>query len=188
MFHSSSFCFLFCFSFPVTPYNTFYVSFLLKLRRSILLMMSSKKDREIWKDKCINLFQKKKRKGRILCRVSDNLRVNFPNLREDSQICNTCRFELTNLKGRLFLNFDNTARIPNQVQSDIDTVVDDDAADNNECDTDFSIPLKVNDTKMQCDDEYHKAGVKVLDQIIGKFNVSKSRQEKFQLLLLAPIL
>ena len=39
---------------------------------------------------------------------------------------------------------------------------------------------------MQCDDEYHKAGVEVLDQIIQKFNVSKSRQEKFQLLSLAP--
>ena len=77
------------------------------------------------------------------------------------------------------MNFDNTARIPNQVQSDIDTVVDDDDPDNNECDPDFSIPLKVNDTKMQCDDEYHKASVEVLDQIIEKFNVSKSRQEKF---------
>ena len=95
--------------------------------------------------------------------------------------------EIPKLKGRSFLNFDNTARISNHVQSDIDTVVDDDAADNNECDPDFSKPLMVNDTKMQCDDEYHKAGVKVLDQIIGKFNVSKSRQEKFQLLLLAPI-
>ena len=38
---------------------------------------------------------------------------------------------------------------------------------------------------MQCDDEYHKAGVEVLDQIIEEFNVSKSRQEKFQLLSLA---
>ena len=77
------------------------------------------------------------------------------------------------------MNCDNTARIPNQVQSDIDTVVDGDDADNNECDPDFSIPLQVNDTKMQCDDEYHKAGVEVLDQIIETFNVSKSRQEKF---------
>ena len=84
------------------------------------------------------------------------------------------------------MNWNNTARIPNQVQSDIDTVVDDDDADNNECDLDFPIPLKVNDRKMQCDDEYHKAGVEVLDQIIQKFNVSKSRQEKFQLLSLAP--
>ena len=39
---------------------------------------------------------------------------------------------------------------------------------------------------MQCDDEYHKAGIKVLDQIMKKFNVSKSGQEKFQLLSLAP--
>ena len=39
---------------------------------------------------------------------------------------------------------------------------------------------------MQCCDEYYKAGVEVLDQIIEKFNVSKSRQEKFQLLSLAP--
>ena len=87
---------------------------------------------------------------------------------------------------RSFLNGENTARTPNQVQSDIDTVVDDDDADNNECDTDFSILLKVSDTKMQCDDEYHKAGVKVRDQIIEKFNVSKSRQDKFQLLSLSP--
>ena len=58
----------------------------------------------------------------------------------------------------------HTARIPNQVQSDIDTFVDDDDADNIECNPDFSI----------------------LDQIIEKFNVSKSRQEKFQLLSLAP--
>ena len=72
------------------------------------------------------------------------------------------------------MNCDNTARIPNQVQSDIDTVFDDNDADNNECDPDFSIPLKVNDTKMQCDYEYHKAGVEVLDQIMEKFNVSKS--------------
>ena len=84
------------------------------------------------------------------------------------------------------MNCDNTARISNQVQSDIDTVVDDDDAYNNDCDPDFSIPLKVNDTKMQCDDEYHKAGVAVLDQIIENFNVSKSRREKFQLLSLAP--
>ena len=49
------------------------------------------------------------------------------------------------------MNCDNTARIPNQVQSDIDTVVDDDHADNNECVPDFSIPLKVNDTKIQRD-------------------------------------
>ena len=55
-------------------------------------------------------------------------------LRKDSQICNTCRFELTNLKGRSFLDCENTARIPNQVQRDIDTVVDDDDVDNNECD------------------------------------------------------
>ena len=65
-------------------------------------MISSKKDREIWKDKCINLFQKKKHKGTTILRISDNLRVKFPNLREDLQICNKCRFEL--------------ARIPNQVQ------------------------------------------------------------------------
>ena len=50
--------------------------------------------------------------------------------------------------------------IPNQVQSDIETVVDDDDADNNECDPDFSIPLKVNDTKMQCDDGYHRLLIK----------------------------
>ena len=81
---------------------------------------------------------------------------------------------------------DNTTRIANQVQSDIDTVVDDDDADNDECYPVFSIPLKVNDTMMKCDDEYHKAGVEVLDQIIAKFNVSKSRQEKFQLLSFAP--
>ena len=64
-------------------------------------------------------------------------------MREDSQICNKCRFELANLKGRSFLNCDNTASIPNQVQSDIDTVVDDDHADNNECDSGFSIPLEI---------------------------------------------
>ena len=148
-------------------------------------MMSSKKDREIWKNKCINLFQKKKYNGTTLRCVSDNLRVKFPNLREDLQ-SNTCRFKLTNLKGRSFLNCNNTARIPNQDQSDIDTVDDDDNADNNECDPNFPIPLKVNDTKMQCDDEYHKAGVEVLDQIIEKLKVSKNRQEKFQLLSLAP--
>ena len=39
---------------------------------------------------------------------------------------------------------------------------------------------------MQCDDEYHKAGVEVLHQYIQKFNVSKSRQQEFQLLSLAP--
>ena len=39
---------------------------------------------------------------------------------------------------------------------------------------------------MQCNYEYHKAGVEVLDQIIEEFNVSKSRREKFQLLSLAP--
>ena len=54
------------------------------------------------------------------------------------------------------MNCDNTARIPDQVQSDIDTVVDDDDADNNECDTDFSVPLTANDTKMQCDHKYNK--------------------------------
>ena len=150
-------------------------------------MMSSTKDREIWQDKCINPFQKKKHKGTTLRHISDNLRVKFSHLREDSQICNTCRFELTYLKGRSFLNCDNTVTIPNQVQSDIDdSVVDDDDVDNNECDSDFSMPSKVNDTKIQCDDEYHKAGVEVLDQIIEKFNVSESRQEKFQLLSLAP--
>ena len=66
------------------------------------------------------------------------------------------------------MNGNNTARIPNQVQSDIDTVVDGDDADNNECDPDISIPLKVNDTKMQCHGAYHKAGVEVLDQNIEK--------------------
>ena len=40
------------------------------------------------------------------------------------------------------MNCDNTARIPNQVQSDIDTVVDDDDVDNNECDPDFFITFK----------------------------------------------
>ena len=39
---------------------------------------------------------------------------------------------------------------------------------------------------MQCDEEYHKADVEVLDRIIEKVNVSKSKQEKFQLLSLAP--
>ena len=107
--------------------------------------MSSKTDRVIWKDKCINPFQKKKHKGTTLRRVSNNLRVKFSNSREDLQICNTCRFELTNLKGRSFLNCDNTARIPNQVHLDIDTVVDDGDADNYKCDPDFSISLKVND-------------------------------------------
>ena len=84
------------------------------------------------------------------------------------------------------MNCDNIARIPNQVQLDIDNVVDDGDADYNEYDPDFSIPLKVNDTKVQCDDEYDRARVEVLDQIIEKFNVSKSRQEKFQLLSLTP--
>ena len=60
-------------------------------------MVSSKRDREIWKNKCINLFQKNKHKVTTLLRVPDNLRVKFPNLREDSPICNTCRFEITNL-------------------------------------------------------------------------------------------
>ena len=46
--------------------------------------------------------------------------------------------------------------------------------------------LKVNDTNMQSDEEYHKAGVEVFDQIIEHFNVSKSRQEKFQFLSLTP--
>ena len=64
------------------------------------------------------------------------------------------------------MNCDKSARISNEVQSDIDNVVDDNDADNNECDQDFSISLKVNDTKIQCDDEYHKASVEVLDQII----------------------
>ena len=66
------------------------------------------------------------------------------------------------------MNWDNIARIPNQVQLDIDTVVDNRDADNNDYDPDFSIPLKVNDTKVQCDDEYHRARVEVLDQIIRK--------------------
>ena len=77
------------------------------------------------------------------------------------------------------MNCDNTARIPNQVQSNIDTAVDNDDADNNECDRDFSIPLKVNDTKMQCDDEYHKTGVEVLDQIIENSTSLKVDKKNF---------
>ena len=69
------------------------------------------------------------------------------------------------------MNCDNTARNPTQFQSDIGTLVDDDDADSNEFDPDFSIHLKVSEAKMQCDDEYHKAGVEVLDQIMEKFNV-----------------
>ena len=38
---------------------------------------------------------------------------------------------------------------------------------------------------MQCKNKYHKAGVQLRDQIIGKFNACKDGQEKFQLLLLA---
>ena len=35
------------------------------------------------------------------------------------------------------------------------------------------------DTKMQCRNKYHKAGVEVLDQIIKKFNATKDGQEIF---------
>ena len=70
------------------------------------------------------------------------------------------------------MNCNNTARIPNQVQSDIDTVFDYDDTENNECDPGFSIPLKVNDTKMQCEYEYQN---QYQYQIIQKFNVSKSK-------------
>ena len=58
------------------------------------------------------------------------------------RLCSRTR-PVTNLKGRSFLNCDNTARIPNHVQLYIDTVVDDDDADNNEWDPDFSKSLKV---------------------------------------------
>ena len=128
-------------------------------------------------DKFINTFQKKKHKGTTLHRVSDNLRVKFRNLRQYSQICNTCRFELTNSKERSFLICDNTARIPNQVQSDIDTVVNDDDAGNNKCNPDFSIPLKVNDTKMQCDDEYHKLVMKKFSSS-EKYDIIPKGQKK----------
>ena len=46
--------------------------------------MSSEKDREIWKDKCINPFQKKEHKETTFRRVSAKLRVQFSNLRGDS--------------------------------------------------------------------------------------------------------
>ena len=42
------------------------------------------------------------------------------------------------------------------------------------------------DTKMQCKNKYHKAGVEVLDQIIEKFNTSNGSKKKVQLLSLAP--
>ena len=41
-------------------------------------------------------------------------------------------------------------------------------------------------TKMQCKNKYHKAGVEVGDQLINKFNASKDNQEEFKLLSLAP--
>ena len=40
------------------------------------------------------------------------------------------------------------------------------------------------DTKMHYKNKYHKAGVKVLDQIIQKYNASKDGKEKFQFLSL----
>ena len=56
----------------------------------------------------------------------------------------------SNFKNQLsFLNCDKTARIPNQVQSDIGTVVDDDDADNNECDPDFAIPFSKSEKNRQ---------------------------------------
>ena len=75
------------------------------------------------------------------------------------------------------MNCDNTAMIPNQVQWDINTVVDDDDADNNECDPDFPIPLKVNDTKMQRDDEYHKLLMKKL-LTSEKYDILRKSQKK----------
>lgn len=40
--------------------------------------------------------------------------------------------------------------------------------------------------KLECDDEYHKAGVAVLEQIKKKFSESTSKQDRMQLLTLAP--
>ena len=75
------------------------------------------------------------------------------------------------------MNCDNTARIPNQAQSDIDTLADNDIAENNECDPDFLIPFKVNDTKMQCDDEYHKLLMKKFSSS-EKYDIFSKGQKK----------
>ena len=42
------------------------------------------------------------------------------------------------------------------------------------------------EAKIVCDDEYHKAGVAVLQQIKKKFSESTNKQERIQLLTLAP--
>lgn len=41
-------------------------------------------------------------------------------------------------------------------------------------------------TKIMCDDEYHKAGIAVLEKIKKKFSESTNKEEKIQLLTLAP--
>ena len=47
---------------------------------------------------------------------------------------------------------------------------------------DIESDLDLLDTKIQCNNKYHKSGVEVLDHIIEKCNASKDGQEKFQLL------
>ena len=56
---------------------------------------------------------------------------------------------------------------------------DNDLVDNNESDIDCSISLEFNDTRMQCEDEYHESGVEVLTQIIEKFKISKINKKNF---------
>ena len=55
---------------------------------------------------------------------------------------------------------------------------DDDQVDFNESNLDFSILSEINDTKIQCKDEYNKLVVQILNRIVLKYSKSLKINQK----------
>lgn len=106
---------------------------------------------------CINPLSKSNHGGtNELFDFPPSLRSKYPLIPDGAKICSRCRRELYRQK---------------------DTLEQD---SNNESAPDAK------KAKLECNNEYHKAGVTVLEQIKSKFSESTKREERIQLLTLAP--
>lgn len=166
----------------------YYYTHRLILIRSTLSIMSTPS--KAWGNKCLNPLNKKKHgKGKGLRIISESLRskISIP-VPLDGKLCWACRTELQKFENPSSFLQENTEMVISENDDHADDVPEiDDPVDNvsDEYDVNLAFTPSSENTS-RCNDDYHKAGVEVLEQIKAKFRNSTSNSEKFMLLTLAP--
>ncbi|XP_017470011.1 PREDICTED: uncharacterized protein LOC108378244 [Rhagoletis zephyria] len=142
----------------------------------------AKLDKEIFASFCFNPFNKKNHVSSDTRRLSDGLISKFPTLSKRMRICGSCRKELSKLKELPTSKSNEPCEdvIPDRdhIESEKDDRISDDDGSN------FTEENMT--SRDECQNQYHKDAVKVLEQIKEKYKTSTSRAEKIQLLTLAP--